>query len=180
MNNLQGTKTQANLMAAYAGESQARNKYTYYAAKAEKDGFVQIADIFRETADNEKEHAEIWFKYLNGEELADTQTNLQDAADGENYEWTDMYATFAKEAREEGFDHIAFLFEQVAKIEKEHEKRFRKLLENVKNGLVFSRDEDKIWICSNCGNIIIGKEAPNACPVCKKPKAYFKIKCENY
>lgn len=180
MNNLQGTKTQANLMAAYAGESQARNKYTYYAAKAEKDGFVQIADIFRETADNEKEHAEIWFKYLNGEELADTQTNLQDAADGENYEWTDMYAAFAKEAKEEGFDHIAFLFEQVAEIEKEHEKRFRKLLENVKNGLVFSRDEDKIWICSNCGNIIIGKEAPNACPVCKKPKAYFKIKSENY
>lgn len=180
MNNLQGTKTQANLMAAYAGESQARNKYTYYAAKAEKDGFVQIADIFRETADNEKEHAEIWFKYLNSEELADTQTNLQDAADGENYEWTDMYAAFAKEAKEEGFDHIAFLFEQVAKIEKEHEKRFRKLLENVKNGLVFSRDEDKIWICSNCGNIIIGKEAPNACPVCKKPKAYFKIKSENY
>ncbi|MCM1286035.1 MAG: rubrerythrin family protein [Acetobacter sp.] len=180
MNNLQGTKTQANLMAAYAGESQARNKYTYYAAKAEKDGFVQIADIFRETADNEKEHAEIWFKYLNGEELADTQTNLQDAADGENYEWTDMYATFAKEAREEGFDHIAFLFEQVAKIEREHEKRFRKLLDNVKNGLVFSRDEDKIWICSNCGNVIIGKEAPNACPVCKKPKAYFKIKNENY
>ncbi len=181
MKDLQSTKTHANLIAAFAGESQARNKYTYYAAKAEKDGFVQIAEIFRETAENEREHAEIWFKLLNGgEELPDTAANLKDAADGENYEWTDMYATFAGEAREEGFDHIAFLFDSVAKIEKEHEQRFRKLLENVENGLVFSRDEDKIWICSNCGNIIIGKEVPNQCPVCKKPKAYFKLKAENY
>lgn len=180
MKNLEGTKTQANLMAAFAGESQARNKYTYFADKAEKDGFVQIADIFRETAKNEREHAEIWFKLLNSNQLPDTATNLQDAANGENYEWTDMYANFAKEAREEGFDHIAFLFDAVAEIEKEHEKRFRKLLENVKGGLVFSRDEEKIWICSNCGNVIIGKEVPNQCPVCKKPKAYFKLKECNY
>ncbi len=180
MDNIQGTKTQANLMAAFAGESQARNKYTFFAEKAEQDGFMQIAEIFRETADNEKEHAKIWFKYLNNRELADTQKNLGDAADGENYEWTNMYDTFAKEAREEGFDHIAFLFEQVGAIEKEHEARFRKLLENVKDGLVFSRDEDKIWICSNCGNIVVGKGAPNMCPVCKHPKSYFKIKSENY
>ncbi len=180
MKNLQSTKTQANLMAAFAGESQARNKYTYYANKAEKDGFVQIAEIFRETAENEREHAEIWFKYLNGGEFADTATNLQDAVNGENFEWTEMYAAFAKEAREEGFDDIAFLFESVGKIEKSHEERFRKLLENVKGGLVFSRDEDKIWICSNCGNIVIGKQAPNQCPVCKHPQAYFKIKAENY
>ena len=180
MKNLQSTKTQANLMAAFAGESQARNKYTYYADKAEKDGFVQIAEIFRETAKNEREHAEIWFKYLNGGQLADTATNLEDAVNGENFEWTQMYETFAKEAREEGFDEIATLFDAVGKIEKSHEERFRKLLENVKGGLVFSRDEDKIWICSNCGNIIIGKEAPAQCPVCKHPKAYFKIKAENY
>lgn len=179
MKDLQSTKTQANLLAAFAGESQARNKYTYYAGKAEQDGFVQIAEIFRETAENEKEHAEIWFKLLNGE-IGDTASNLEDAANGENYEWTQMYADFAKEAREEGFDDIAFLFDSVAKIEKEHEERFRKLLENVENGIVFSRDEDKIWICSNCGNIIIGKEVPNQCPVCKKPKGYFKLKAENY
>lgn len=179
-NNLEGTKTQANLMAAFAGESQARNKYTYYADKAEKDGFIQIADIFRETAKNEREHAEIWFKLLNGNELKDTASNLQDAGNGENYEWTDMYPKFAKDARDEGFDHIAFLFDSVAEIEKEHEKRFRKLAENVKGGLVFSRDEEKIWICSNCGNVIIGKEVPNQCPVCKMPKAYFKLKECNY
>ncbi len=167
-------------MAAFSGESQARNKYTYYADKAEKDGYVQIAEIFRETAKNEREHAEIWFKLLNNNELADTASNLEDAANGENYEWTEMYASFAQEAREEGFDHIAYLFDAVGKIEKEHEARFRKLLENVKGGIVFSRDEDKIWICSNCGNIIIGKEVPNQCPVCKKPKSYFKIKAENY
>ncbi len=180
MKDLNSTKTKANLMAAFAGESQARNKYTYYANKAEKDGFVQIAEIFRETAENEREHAEIWFKILNGGEFKDTASNLEDAANGENYEWTNMYATFAEEAREEGFDHIAFLFDSVAKIEKEHEQRFRKLLHNVENGLVFSRDEEKIWICSNCGNIVIGKEVPNVCPVCKHPKAYFKIKAENY
>lgn len=180
LNNLEGTKTQANLMAAFAGESQARNKYTYYADKAEKDGFMQIADIFRETAKNEREHAEIWFKLLNGNELKDTASNLQDAGNGENYEWTDMYPKFAKDARDEGFDHIAFLFESVAAIEKEHEKRFRKLAENVEGGLVFSRDEEKIWICSNCGNVIIGKEVPNQCPVCKKPKSYFKLKECNY
>ncbi len=180
MKDLQGTKTQANLLAAFAGESQARNKYTYFAGKAEKDGFEQIAEMFRETAHNQQEHAEIWFKLLNGGEISDTATNLGDAADGENYEWTNMYKTFAEEAREEGFDHIAFLFDSVAKIEKEHEERFRKLLENVENGLVFSRDEEKIWICSNCGNIVIGKEAPNQCPVCKKPKGYFKIKANNY
>lgn len=180
MKNLEGSKTQANLMAAFAGESQARNKYTYYADKAEKDGFVQIAEIFRETAKNEREHAEIWFKLLHDNQLKDTASNLTDAGNGENYEWTEMYPEFAKEAREEGFDHIAFLFDSVAEIEKEHEKRFRKLAENVKGGLVFSRDEEKIWICSNCGNIIIGKEVPNQCPVCKKPKAYFKLKECNY
>lgn len=180
MNNLEGTKTQANLMAAFAGESQARNKYTYYADKADQDGFVQIAEIFRETAKNEKAHAEIWFKLLNGNELKDTASNLKDAANGENYEWTQMYKTYADEARAEGFDHIAYLFDAVAKIEEEHEKRYRKLLENVNGGLVFSRDEDKIWICSNCGNVIIGKEVPNQCPVCKKPKSYFKIKENNY
>lgn len=180
MKDLKSTKTQANLMAAFAGESQARNKYTYYAEKAEKDGFIQIAEIFRETADNEKEHAEIWFKLLGGGELGDTASNLKDAAEGENYEWTDMYPTFAEEARREGFDHIAYLFDAVAEIEKEHEQRFRKLLENVENGLVFSRDEDKIWVCANCGNIVIGKEVPNQCPVCKHPKGYFKIKAENY
>lgn len=180
MKDLQGTKTQANLIAAFAGESQARNKYTYFADKAEKDGFVQISQIFKETAKNEREHAEIWFKLLNGGEIKDTATNLKDASKGENYEWTNMYPTFAKEAREEGFEHIAFLFDEVAKIEAEHEKRFLKLLENVEGGLVFSRDEEKIWICSNCGHIVIGKEVPNMCPVCKHPKAYFKLKAENY
>lgn len=177
---LEGTKTQANLMAAFAGESQAHTKYAYYASKAKKDGFVQIADIFTETSKNEKEHAKIWFKILHDNNIPDTATNLQDAADGENYEWTDMYATFAQEAREEGFAEIAFLFEEVGKIEKEHEERYRKLLENVEGGLVFSRDEDKIWQCTNCGHIVIGKEAPQVCPVCSHPKAYFQIKAENY
>lgn len=177
--NLEGSKTQANLMAAFAGECQARTKYTYYASKAKKDGFVQIANLFMETAENEKEHAKIWFKLLhNG--IQDTATNLKDAAAGENYEWTDMYAEFAKVAREEGFDHIAFLFDEVAKIEKEHEERYLKLLENVENGLVFSRDGDKIWKCSNCGHIVVGKEAPEVCPVCSHPRAYFEIKAENY
>ena len=177
---LKGTKTEANLQTAFAGESQARNKYTYYASKAKKDGFVQIANLFEETANNEKEHAKIWFKLLHGGDIASTEENLLDAAAGENYEWTDMYATFAKEAREEGFDHIAFLFEQVAKIEKEHEKRYLALLDNVKNELVFSRDEECIWQCSNCGHIVIGRKAPEVCPVCAHPKAYFQLKAENY
>lgn len=176
---LEGTKTQANLMAAFAGECQARTKYTYFASKAKKDGFVQIANIFMETAENEKEHAKIWYKLLN-DGIADTATNLKEAAAGENYEWTDMYDTFAKEAREEGFNEIAYLFEEVAKIEKEHEERYLKLLENVENGLVFSRDGDKIWKCGNCGHIVVGKEAPEVCPVCSHPRAYFEIKAENY
>ena len=177
--NLEGTKTQANLMAAFAGECQARTKYTYFASKAKKDGFVQIANLFMETAENEKEHAKIWFKLLN-DGIKDTATNLKEAAAGENYEWTDMYAEFAKDAREEGFAHIAYLFEEVANIEKEHEERYLKLLENVEGGLVFSRDEEKIWKCSNCGHIVIGKEAPEVCPVCSHPRAYFEIKAENY
>ncbi len=176
---LEGSKTQANLMAAFAGECQARTKYTYYASKAKKDGYVQISDIFTETANNEKEHAKIWFKLLNGD-IADTAANLKDAANGENYEWTDMYATFAKEAREEGFDHIAFLFDEVGKIEREHEERFLKLLNNIESGLVFSRDGDTIWKCANCGHIVIGKNAPEICPVCSHPQAYFEIKAENY
>ncbi len=179
MNNLKGTKTEANLAAAFAGESQARNKYTYYASKAKKEGYEQIAALFLETANNEKEHAKIWFKLLH-DGIGDTAANLLDAAEGENYEWTDMYATFAKEAKEEGFDKIAFLFESVAKIEKEHEARYRALLTNVKDGLVFSRDGDTIWQCSNCGHIVIGKKAPEICPVCDHPKAYFQIKAENY
>lgn len=179
MANLKGTKTEANLMAAFAGESQARNKYTYYASKAKKDGYEQIAQLFLETANNEKEHAKIWFKLLH-DDIPSTVENLKDAADGENYEWTDMYATFAKEAREEGFDDIAFLFEQVGEIEKEHEARYRKLLANIEGGLVFSRDGDMIWQCSNCGHIVVGKQAPEVCPVCAHPKAYFQIKAENY
>lgn len=180
MAELKGSKTEANLMAAFAGESQARNKYTYYASKAKKDGYVQIANIFAETAANEKEHAEIWFKLLHGGEIADTAANLKDAAEGENYEWTDMYAQFAKEAKEEGFDQIAFLFSEVAKIEKEHEERYRKLLANVEGDLVFSRDGDCIWQCSNCGHIVVGQKAPEVCPVCNHPQAYFQIKAENY
>ena len=175
---LKGTKTEKNLWTAFAGESQARNKYTYFASKAKKDGYVQISKIFEETAANEKEHAEIWFKLLNG--IGTTAENLEAAAQGENYEWTDMYATMAKEAREEGFDHIAFLFEEVAKIEKEHEERYRKLLANVEGGLVFSRDGEMIWQCSNCGHIHVGRQAPEMCPVCAHPKAYFQLKAENY
>ncbi len=180
MTELKGSKTEQNLMTAFAGESQARNKYTYYASQAKKDGYVQIAKIFEETAANEKEHAEIWFKLLHDGKMPDTMTNLEDAANGENYEWTDMYAGFAKTAREEGFDKIATLFEMVAKIEKEHEERYRKLLNNIKEGLVFSRDGDTIWQCSNCGHIVIGKKAPEICPVCSHAKAYFQIKAENY
>lgn len=180
MADLKGTKTEANLMAAFAGESEARNKYSYYASKAKKDGYVQIANIFEETAANEKEHAKIWFKLLHGGAIPDTIENLKDAAEGENYEWTDMYARFAEEAREEGFHDIAKLFEGVAAIEKEHEERYRKLLANIEGDLVFSRDGDCIWQCSNCGHIVIGKKAPEVCPVCKHPQAYFQIKAENY
>jgi len=179
MSNLKGTKTEANLMAAFAGESQARNKYTYYAAKAKSDGYVQISNLFQETADNEKEHAKIWFKLLH-DGIPDTAANLKDAAAGENYEWTDMYAGFAKTAKEEGFDHIAYLFEEVGKIEKEHEERYRKLLANLESGLVFSRDGDTIWQCSNCGHIHIGKEAPEVCPVCAHPRAHFQLRAQNY
>ena len=180
MAELKGSKTEQNLMTAFAGESQARNKYTYYASKAKKEGYVQISKIFEETAANEKEHAEIWFKLLHDGAVPDTMTNLADAAAGENYEWTDMYAGFAKTAREEGFTHIAALFDLVGKIEKEHEERYRKLLQNMKDGIVFSREGDTIWQCSNCGHIIIGKKAPEMCPVCSHPKAYFQIKAENY
>lgn len=180
MKELKGSKTEQNLWAAFAGESQARNKYTYYASKAKKDGYVQIAKIFEETANNEKEHAKIWFKLLHGGDLPSTPENLVDAANGENYEWTDMYAGFAKEAREEGFDKIALLFDMVGKIEKEHEERYRKLLANIENGLVFSRDGDMIWECSNCGHIVIGKKAPEICPVCSHAKAYFQLRAQNY
>ena len=177
---LKGSKTEQNLMTAFAGESQARNKYTYFASKAKKEGYEQIAAIFQETADNEKEHAKIWFKLLNGGEIGTTAENLNAAADGENYEWTDMYAEFAKIAKEEGFDHIAYLFEEVGKIEKEHEERYLKLLENVKDGKVFEAGEVKIWKCRNCGPIAVGTKAPEVCPVCSHPKAYFEIKAENY
>lgn len=175
---LKGSKTEANLQAAFAGESQARNKYNYYASKAKKDGYVQIANIFEETAANEKEHAKIWFKLLHGGAVPSTIENLKDAADGENYEWTDMYAAFARDAKEEGFDDIAALFEEVGKIEKEHEERYRKLLANIEDGLVFSRDGDCIWQCSNCGHITVGKKAPEVCPVCAHPQSYFQIKAE--
>ena len=177
---LKGSKTEANLLAAFAGESQARNKYTYYASKAKKDGYEQIAAIFEETAANEKEHAKMWFKLLHGGDIPGTMENLEDAVAGENYEWTDMYAEFAKTAKEEGFDHIAYLFEEVAKIEKEHEERYRKLIGNIEEGIVFSRDGDKIWKCRNCGHIHIGKQAPEVCPVCAHPKSFFELKAENY
>ena len=177
---LKGSKTEKNLMDAFAGESQARNNYKYFASKARKDGYEQIAEIFEETANNEKEHAKLWFKLLNNNSIPSTVENLKSAAEGENFEWTDMYDRMAKEAREEGFDRIAFLFESVGKIEKEHEARYKKLLENVENGLVFSKEEDKIWVCRNCGHIVIGKNAPEVCPVCSHPKAFFEIKEENY
>jgi rubrerythrin len=177
---LKGSKTEANLMAAFAGESQARNKYTYYASKAMKEGYEHIAAIFLESAENEKEHAKLWFKALHGDNIPDTLTNLKDAANGENCEWTDMYAGFAKTAREEGFTRLAILFEAVGAIEKEHEARYLKLIENIKDGLVFSREEDAIWQCRNCGHIVIGKKPPEICPVCSHPKSYFQIKPENY
>ena len=177
---LKGSKTEANLQTAFAGESQARNKYTYYASKAKKDGYVQISKLFEETANNEKEHAKIWFKLLHDGEIPSTEENLLDAAEGEYYEWTDMYAGFAATAREEGFNSIAVLFEKVGAIEKEHEARYRKLLANVKEGVVFSRDQDMIWECSNCGHIVVGKKAPEICPVCKHPKSFFMIRPTNY
>lgn len=177
---LKGTKTEKNLLAAFAGESQAAVKYGFYASKAAKDGYEQIGGIFEETAANEREHAKIWLKLLKGGSLLSTTDNLNDAAAGEHYEWTDMYAEFAETARQEGFSHIAYLFDAVAAIEKEHEKRYRKLLENVEGGLVFSRDEDMIWICRNCGHIVIGKKAPEKCPVCQHGKSYFEVKAENY
>ena len=177
---LKGSRTEANLAAAFAGESQARNKYTYYASKAKKDGYEQIAALFTETADNEKEHAKIWFKLLHGGAVPGTVENLKDAASGENFEWTDMYAGFAKTAREEGFDHIAELFEKVGEIEREHEQRYLALLKNIEDGVVFSRDGEKIWKCRNCGHIVVGKEAPEKCPVCDHPQSYFEIKAENY
>ena len=177
---LKGTKTEKNLMEAFAGESQERNKYTYFASKAKKEGYEQIAAIFQETADNEKEHAKLWFKLLCGGEIPTTAQNLADAAAGENFEWTDMYDRMAKEAKEEGFDHIAFLFEAVGKIEKEHEERYRKLLSNVQDGKVFEAGEIKIWKCRNCGHIVVGTKAPAVCPVCAHPQAYFEIKAENY
>ena len=180
MKELKGTKTEANLQAAFAGESMARNKYTYYASKARKDGYEQIAGLFEETAANEKEHAKIWFKLLHGGDVPGTEANLLDAAQGENYEWTDMYVRMSEEARAEGFDVIAELFARVAKIEKTHEERYRKLLANIQGGLVFSRDGDQIWECANCGHIVVGAKAPELCAVCKHPKSFFRIKAENY
>jgi len=180
MENIKGTKTEANLMAAFAGESQARNKYSYYASKARNEGYEQIAALFTETADNEKEHAKIWFKLLHGGDMPDTPANLKDAAAGEHYEWTDMYAKFAEEARAEGFERIGALFEMVAKIEKTHEERYLKLLANIENGLVFSKEGEAVWVCRECGHVVIGREAPEICPVCAHPRAYFQVRAENY
>ncbi|MBQ3413514.1 rubrerythrin family protein [Candidatus Saccharibacteria bacterium] len=175
-----GTKTYENLKKAFAGESEARNKYTFFASKAKKDGYEQIAAIFTETADNEKEHAKMWYKELHGGAVEDTEINLEVAADGENYEWTDMYAEFAKTAREEGFNDLAEKFEGVAKIEKSHEERYRKLLSNVREKKVFSKDGEAIWVCRNCGHVVVGKTAPEVCPVCNHPQAYFEVKAQNY
>jgi rubrerythrin len=180
MKDLKGTKTEKNLQEAFAGESMARNKYSYWASKAKKDGYQQIAAIFEETAANEKEHAKMWFKLLEGGQIKSTEENLTAAAEGENFEWTNMYERMDKEAEEEGFTEIAEKFRGVAAIEKAHEERYLKLLENVKEGLVFSRDEDKIWQCRNCGHIVIGKQAPEECPICNHPQSYFEIKAENY
>ena len=177
---LKGSRTEQNLMAAFAGESQARNKYSYFASKAKKDGYEQIAAIFEETANNEKEHAKMWFKLLEGGSIKSTPENLKAAAEGENYEWTDMYAGFAEVAKEEGFDHIAFLFSEVAKIEKEHEERYKKLLKNIEDEVVFSNDGDTIWVCRNCGHVVVGKKAPKVCPVCEHPQSFFERKANNY
>lgn len=178
--NLKGTKTEKNLMEAFAGESQARNKYTFYASTAKKEGYEQIAAIFEETAHNEKEHAKIWFKLLHDGKVPSTIENLKDAAEGENYEWTDMYDEFSKTAKEEGFDHISFLFASVAKIEKEHEERYKKLLENINNNVVFEREEKLMWICRNCGHVHYGESAPKVCPVCAHPQSFFEQKASNY
>ena len=180
MKDLKGTKTEKNLQEAFAGESQARNKYTYYASKARKDGYEQIAALFEETAQNEKEHAKLWFKYLQGGDIKDTVSNLKDAAAGENYEWTDMYDRMAKEADEEGFKEIAAKMRMVGAIEKHHEERYRKLVGNIEDGVVFSRDGDRIWKCRNCGHIVIGPKAPKVCPVCAHPQSFFEINAENY
>ena len=177
---LKGSKTEQNLLKAFAGESQAAIKYGYYAKQAKKDGYEQISEIFEETLKNEKEHAKIFFKLLNGGSVPTTTENLKNAANGEHYEWADMYEEFAKVAQEEGFDRIAYIFKEIGNIEKEHENRYRKLLENIENGLVFTREGDKIWICRNCGHVHIGKEAPAECPVCSHPQSYFEIKAENY
>ena len=180
MKDLKGTKTEKNLQEAFAGESQARNKYTYFASKARKEGYEQIAAIFEETAVNEKEHAKLWFKYLEGGAIKDTKSNLQAAAAGENFEWTDMYDRMAKEAEEEGFEEIAAKFRMVGAIEKHHEERYKKLVENLEEGVVFSRDDERIWKCRNCGHIIVGKYAPKVCPVCNHPQSYFEIDAQNY
>ena len=177
---LKGSKTEQNLMTAFAGESQARNKYTYYASKAKKDGYEQLAAIFEETANNEKEHAKLWFKELHGGQIPSTEENLKYAAAGENYEWTDMYAEFAKTAKEEGFTHIAYLFEEVAKIEKEHEERYLTLLKNIEDDRVFKKTENKIWVCRNCGHVYEGEEALAICPVCAHPQSYMEVKADNY
>jgi len=177
---LKGSKTETNLQTAFAGESQAHTKYLYYASKAKKDGYVQIGKLFEETALNEKEHAKIWFKLLHGGAIPSTEENLSDAAAGENYEWTDMYDEFARTARKEGFTQIAFLFEKVGAIEKLHEERYRKLLSNIEEGVVFSRDGDMIWECSNCGHVVVGKKAPEVCPVCNHPGSYFQLRAQNY
>ena len=180
MKELKGTKTEKNLLDAFAGESMARNKYTYFASKAKKEGYVQIAALFEETANNEKEHAKLWFKYLEGGAVKDTVSNLKAAADGENYEWTDMYDRMAQEAEEEGFTEIAAKMRGVAAIERHHEERYRKLLANIEQGIVFSREGDTIWQCRNCGHIVVGKQAPEECPVCNHARSYFEIKAENY
>ena len=180
MANIKGSKTEANLLAAFAGESQARNKYTYYASQAKKEGYEQISAVFLETADNEKEHAKMWFKVLHGGSVPKTVENLKDAASGENYEWTEMYMEFAKTAREEGFNEIADAFEGVAKIEKEHEERYLALLKNIEDGLVFKKDKVVVWKCRNCGHIHVGEEAPEVCPVCNHPKAYFEVRATNW
>ena len=180
MKDLKGTKTEKNLQEAFAGESQARNKYTYFASKARKDGYEQIAAIFEETANNEKEHAKLWFKYLEGGDIKDTKSNLEAAAAGENYEWTDMYARMAKEAEDEGFKEIAAKFRMVGAIEKHHEERYKKLVGNIEGGVVFSRDDERIWKCRNCGHIVVGKYAPKVCPVCNHPQSFFEIDAQNY
>lgn len=180
MKDLKGTKTEKNLMEAFAGESKAHTKYSYYASKARKDGYEQIAAIFEETSHNEKEHAKLWFKLLHGGDMPDTMANLRDAADGENYEWTDMYERMAMDAEEEGFSAIAKRFRAVADIERLHEERYRRLLQNIEEGIVFSRDGDRVWVCRNCGHIVIGPKAPAACPVCAHPQSFFELRADNY